>query len=142
MGFNSGNVDCAPREGECRPQCAEVVYNEYDNSVHFTWDEDVANCNDYPQNTWLTLYSPNNVGQQVIDDLTQNLVREVEGTAVPSGGISFSVGDVFEDGHQLACDQSYFVSGMYTWWGKTGHRVYGMPNTSPNSIYIPCNHGY
>lgn len=142
MGFNSGNVDCAPREGECRPQCAEVVYNEYDNSVHFTWDEDVANCNDYPQNTWLTLYSPTNVGQQVIDDLTQNLVREVEGTAVPSGGISFNVGDVFEDGHQLACDQSYFVSGMYTWWGKTGHRVYGMPNTSPNSIYIPCNHGY
>jgi hypothetical protein len=57
------NVECAPREGECRPQCPEVVFNGYDNSVHFTWDEDVANCQDYPENTWLTLYSPDAVGQ-------------------------------------------------------------------------------
>merc|ERR1712151_879693 len=141
MGFGNGD-QCIPREGECRPQCPEVVYNAYDNSVHFTWAEDVANCNDYPRNTWLTLYSPNNVGQSVIDDMTQNLVREVEGTAVPYGGLSFNISDVLNNGHGLACDQSYFVSGMYTWYGKTNHRVFGMPNTSPNSIYIPCSHDH
>jgi hypothetical protein len=141
MGFG-GSDQCIAREGECRPQCPEVVYNKYDNTVHFTWSEDVANCADYPENTWLTLYSPSNVGQQVVDDLTQNLVREVQGTAVPQGGLSFNVGDVYNNGHALDCDQTYFVSGMYTWEGKTGHRVYGMPNTSPNSIYIPCSHEY
>jgi hypothetical protein len=63
MGFGGGNVDCAPRTGECRPQCPEVVFNAIDDSVHFVWDEDVANCNDYPENTWLTLYSPDSIGQ-------------------------------------------------------------------------------
>ena len=87
----------------------------------------------------MTLYSPTSIGQAVVDDLTQNLVREIEGTAVPYGGVSFSLADVFNNGHGLECDQSYFVSGMYTWWGKTGHRVYGMPNTSPNSVWIPCS---
>jgi hypothetical protein len=63
MGFGGGNVDCAPRTGECRPQCPEVVFSAIDDSVHFLWDEDVANCNDYPENTWLTLYSPDSIGQ-------------------------------------------------------------------------------
>ena len=36
MGFGA-NLECVPRVGECRPQCPEVVYNEYDNSLWFTW---------------------------------------------------------------------------------------------------------
>ena len=36
MGFG-GRLECEPRVGECRPQCPEVVYNEYDNSLWFTW---------------------------------------------------------------------------------------------------------
>lgn len=70
--------------------------------------------------------------------MSLNLVREIEGTEVPYGGISFHLDDVLANGH-LECDQSYFVSAMYTWFGKTGHRVFGMPSTSPNSIYIPCH---
>ena len=42
-------------------------------------------------------------------------MREVEGTAVPYGGISFDLSDVFADGHGLECDTTYFVSGIYTW---------------------------
>ena len=74
--------------------------------------------------------------------MEMNLVREVEGTAVPQYGLSFSLDDVFANGYGLECDTSYFVSGIYTWYGKTGHRVYGMPNTSPNSIWIPCPNAY
>ena len=36
MGFG-GRLECEPRVGECRPQCPEVVYNEFDNSLWFTW---------------------------------------------------------------------------------------------------------
>ena len=142
MGFG-GNLECEPRQGECRPQCPEVVYNEYDNSLWFTWQEDVLNCpSGRPENTFLTLYSPTDIGKEVVDNLGQNLVREVQGTAVPAGGLRFDLKDVFASGKPLACDQSYFVSGMYTWWGKTGKTVFGMPETSPNSIWIPCSHAY
>ena len=36
QGFGT-RVECQPREGECRPQCPEVIYNDQDNSLWFTW---------------------------------------------------------------------------------------------------------
>jgi len=36
QGFGT-RLECQPREGECRPQCPEVIYNDQDNSLWFTW---------------------------------------------------------------------------------------------------------
>ena len=102
---------------ECARVSADSVSRGYlqqiCKSLCFTWQEDVLNCpSGHLENTFLTLYSPAALGKEVVDELAKNLVREVIGTAVPAGRLRFSFRDVFACRNPLACDHSYFVSGI------------------------------
>jgi len=72
--------------------------------------------------------------------LSGKVVTEWDGAAAPSNGVTFDLDDVLESGKHLDCDTRYYISGIYTWY-EHGHKRYGTPNTSANSLWIPCDHG-
>lgn len=62
-GLNFGaNIEyqCRPGNHECRPQCPEARFNDYDNTVTVAWQEDAAGCEHYakPAKTLITLFAP------------------------------------------------------------------------------------
>jgi hypothetical protein len=68
-------------------------------------------------------------------------VTEWKGDSAPADGLTFDLDDVLENGSELACDTRYYISGIYTWY-EHGHKRFGTPNTSANSLYIPCDSNY
>ena len=103
------------------------------------WAADPKGCSHYakPSKTVITLFAPSAQGYSPIDDLDGKIVTTVSGAGAPEGGISFDLDDVFDNGRQLECDTRYYVSGMYTWY-EHGRKQWGTPNTSANSLWVPC----
>jgi len=67
------------------------------------------------------------------------MVTDYAGASAPNGGLTFDLDDVLMSGKDLECDTRYYVSGIYSWYDH-GHQKWGAPNTSANSLWIPCNH--
>ena len=145
--FNNGapafgkqlEYDCKPKAGECRPQCPEARFDSRARTVTISFLEDAAGCPHYakPEGTLVTLFAPSQHGYSFADDLDGKTVTELPGSVCPAGGLVLPVDQVLDSGVPLECDTRYYISGMYTWTDH-GHKKYGAPNTSANSLWIPC----
>lgn len=107
------------------------------------WTGDSKGCAHYakPEKTTITLFAPSTQGYTPIDDFEGKIVTDYAGASAPNGGLTFDLEDVLESGRDLECDTRYYISGIYSWY-EHGRETWGAPNTSANSLWIPCDHGH
>lgn len=132
---------CVPNHGQCRPQCPEARYDADHGTVTVDWTGDSAGCEHYakPSKTTITLFAPSTQGYTPIDDFEGKIVTEWKGASAPEGGLTFDLDEVLASGKELQCDTRYYISGVYS-WSDHGRKKWGAPNTSANSLWIPCDH--